>query len=135
MGAKHYPPDKLAHISSFLRMGGSGGEARLLGAYTSCPLWWPDLLLGVSNVPVQSSPSRYPEEEGVEAGGGGPGRLSLHPRLPALTESLPAFLAAGVWKVQVFQLRKAADLKSHLVFSHMWVGLPEEVDPLGDVSL
>lgn len=81
------------------------------------------------------APAGIQKRKGLRRGGGGPGRLSLHPRLPALTESLPAFLAAGVWKVQVFQLRKAADLKSHLVFSHMWVGLPEEVDPLGDVSL
>lgn len=94
MGAKHYPPDKLAHISSFLRMGGSGGEARLLGAYTSCPLWWPDLLLGVSNVPVQSSPSRYPEEEGVEAGGGGglAGSASTQGCLPSLNPCQPFWL-------------------------------------------
>lgn len=80
------------------------------------------------------APAGIQEKKGLREGWG-PGRLSLHPRLPALTESLPAFLAAGVWKVQVFQLRKAAGLKSHLVFSHMWVGLPGEVDPLGDVSL
>ena len=138
-GSRHRKEDWPAPQRSHRAVGGRALPTRQTGAcgkfsqggwgshQLSHCWWWPDLLLGV---PKRSS-FHWPHQPSGRGRDGEGGCL----RSPASWQGCqPLILASGVWNIFVSPAEKV--LKSHLVYTPMWVGLPGEVDlpphfPLG----